>query len=844
MPSWNREWMQPSEERLAHPGTMGRQPDRADASKVRNAFVGEWLQSLLRGAVVAVAYIVFARLGYALSVPQSVVALWPPAGIMLGLLAINAFRVWPTIVAGGVIGCMITEALIGQPLSFVIEASLANNVESVLAAWILRRQLGDTPRLSSVRAILTLVVGAVVLSNAVSALLGGLVVHRHSGMPFPKGWLVWWLGDGLGMLMVTPVLLLWRERTKVLHLVRGRWVEGLLLLTTLGLLAQLTMGTTFSWLPVHSLLLVFPCMAWAALRFGPPGASLSSFVIGVVVLGNAALGRGPFTSSGQSGALAAIEIYTIVSIVALSSLVWAAVLEERESARRRRTEAEERMRFALEAARVGFWDVDLRTGEARWSELLERLHGLPPGRFQNTYQAFVDLIDVRDREAVLAEVERATRQHNDSHIAYRTVWPDGSLHWIAGVGRTVYDESGTPVRAAGIGMETTELRALEEQYRQAQKMEAIGQLAGGVAHDFNNLLSAIQGYGTLALESIPANSQAAEDVREMLTAAQRGASLTRQLLAFSRKQIVEPRVLDLGICLRSTESMLRRLLGEDIELTLIAPADLGSVTADPGQIEQAILNLTVNARDAMPTGGTLLLEAKNLTVSSRLHLDVPAGRYVMVAVTDTGVGMDAATASRIFEPFFTTKPQGKGTGLGLATVHGIVKQLGGSIQVYTEPGIGTTFKLYLPRVDDTPDAREETPVDVLAVGSGTVLVAEDNDPLRALVRRLLEEQGYSVLAGATPQEAFRLAAGHTGPLELLITDVVLPEMSGRELAEQLVADRPGLPVLFMSGYTDDAVVRNGVLSHGTHFIQKPFTPVAFLRKVQSVLAIAAPSARG
>jgi signal transduction histidine kinase/integral membrane sensor domain MASE1 len=834
--------MEPSEEMLARPGSNGTQPDRVDASQVPKSFLGEWPQSLLRGAAVAVAYVVFARLGYALSVPQSVVALWPPAGIMLGLLALNSFRVWPSIVAGGVIGCMITEALSGQPLSFVIEASLANNVESVLAAWVLRRLLGDTPLLSSVRAILTLVVGAVVLSNAVSALLGGLVIHRHSGMPFPKGWLIWWLGDGLGMLIVTPVLLLWRERTKVLHLVRARWVEGLILLTTLGTLAQLTMGAAFSWLPVHSLLLVFPFMAWAALRFGPAGASTASFVIGIVALGNSALGRGPFTSGGNSGALAAIEIYTIVGVAALSSLVWAAVLEERESARRRRTEAEERMRFALEAARVGFWDVDLRTGEARWSEMLEQLHGLRPGKFQNTYQAFVDLIDERDRDAVLAEVERATRHHNDSHIAYRTTWPDGSLHWIAGVGRTVYDASGVPIRAAGIGMETTELRALEEQYRQAQKMEAIGQLAGGVAHDFNNLLSAIQGYGTLVLESIPADSQAAADVQEMLTAAQRGASLTRQLLAFSRKQIVEPRVLDLGACLRSTESMLHRLLGEDVELTLIAAEDLGRVTADPGQIEQAVLNLTVNARDAMPAGGTLLLEAKNVTASTRLHIDVPAGRYVMIAVTDTGVGMDAATIARIFEPFFTTKPQGKGTGLGLATVHGIVKQLGGSIQVYSEPGIGTTFKLYLPRVDDALDARAETPVDIPAFGSGTVLVAEDNEALRTLARRLLEDQGYRVLAAATPLAALRLADGHDGPIALLITDVVLPEMSGRELAEQLVARRPGLPVLFMSGYTDDAIVRTGILSHDTHFIQKPFTPVDFLQKVQSVLAIAASSA--
>jgi CheY-like chemotaxis protein len=262
------------------------------------------------------------------------------------------------------------------------------------------------------------------------------------------------------------------------------------------------------------------------------------------------------------------------------------------------------------------------------------------------------------------------------------------------------------------------------------------------------------------------------------------------------------------------------------------------VTADPGQIEQVILNLTVNARDAMPTGGKLVLETRNVTVHSehaRLRLDVPPGRYVMLAVTDTGVGMDEATAARIFEPFFTTKPTGKGTGLGLATVHGIVRQLGGSVQVYSEPGVGTTFKLYLPRVDAAADAAADELVAVIPPGSGTILVAEDNTPLRTLVHRLLEDQGYHVLDGATPSEVLNLAASHEGQIDLLLTDVVLPEMTGRELAERLAQLRPGLPVLFMSGYTDDAIVRTGVLSHETQFIQKPFTPVALLQKVQSVL---------
>jgi PAS domain S-box-containing protein len=500
--------------------------------------------------------------------------------------------------------------------------------------------------------------------------------------------------------------------------------------------------------------------------------------------------------------------------------------------------AEERTRFALEAAHVGTWEVDVKTGDARWSETLEALHGLQPGAFRGTLEAFLDCIHPDDRPQVAATLERSMREHTDSNVLYRTQWPDGSIHWISGVGRTFYDDGGLQLRAAGIALDVTERRTLEEQYRQAQKMEAIGQLAGGVAHDFNNILTAIEGYCLLAIENAPTDSPLQTDLHEIRRAAERAASLTRQLLAFSRRQILEPRVLDLRESLTSMAPMLRRLIGEQIEVVVRATTDIGRVKADPGQIEQVILNLAVNARDAMPDGGTLLLEVADAVLDEsygRRHATMRPGPYVMLAVSDTGSGMDAATQARIFEPFFTTKEQGKGTGLGLATVYGIVKQSGGHIWVYSELDRGSTFKVYLPRVDEALEA----PVAPSAAGSvhgqETILVVEDEQAVRALVRRALERYGYRILVAGTPSEALDIARTEPAVIHLLLSDVILPHMSGTALAAKIMSSHPGICVLYMSGYTDHAIVQHGVLSRDTPFLQKPFTPEALARKVRDVL---------
>lgn len=391
-----------------------------------------------------------------------------------------------------------------------------------------------------------------------------------------------------------------------------------------------------------------------------------------------------------------------------------------------------------------------------------------------------------------------------------------------------------------ISTDVTEGKMLEEQLRQAQKMEAVGRLAGGVAHDFNNLLTAIIGYSQIVLGSLGPTDSLRKEVEEILRAGKRASSLTSQLLAFSRRQVLQPVVLDLNLIVGNTVKMLRRLIGEDIHLVTMLSPELGRVKIDPGQIEQVIMNLAVNARDAMPRGGTLTIETSDSTLDdtyAREHININPGPYVMIAVSDTGVGMDAKTQSQIFEPFFTTKGQGLGTGLGLSMVYGIIKQSGGYIWVYSEEGKGTTFKIYLPRVEeaaDSPLQRDES--DYLPRGTETILLVEDEQAVRDLSARILRELGYTVIEASNGEEAMLISAQRaTGDIQLLLTDVVMPQMSGKLLTDMIKMTRPGIRILFSSGYTDNALVHHGALEPGTAFLQKPFSPSALARKVREVL---------
>ncbi len=452
---------------------------------------------------------------------------------------------------------------------------------------------------------------------------------------------------------------------------------------------------------------------------------------------------------------------------------------------------------------------------------------------------WMDHVHPEGREELVSKIDRALFDTGYMSNEYRFLHADGQYRWTRSNIRLIRDETGVPVEAVGAWSDVTALKLLEDQFRQSQKMEAFGQLAGGVAHDFNNLLTIINGYSEMLLQGLPYEDPSRELIFEIHKAGERSAGLTRQLLAFSRQQVLAPRVLNLNEVVAETDKMLRRMIGEDVQLTTTLASKPWAVLADPGQVEQVLLNLAVNARDAMPEGGRLTIETRNIHLEEtyvRTQKDAHVGPHVLLSVTDTGSGIPPEVMAKIFEPFFTTKELGKGTGLGLATVYGIVKQSGGHVGVYSEVGIGTTFNVYLPRAEEaSKDAKAPSRILTPPRGTETILLVEDEDGVRALTYYILTECGYKVREATDGDEAMRVAAQCDGPIHLLITDVVMPGTGGRAVAEQVARRHPGIRVLFMSGYTPDAVIQHGVLHEEMNFIQKPFSPIAMAVKVREVL---------
>jgi PAS domain S-box-containing protein len=497
----------------------------------------------------------------------------------------------------------------------------------------------------------------------------------------------------------------------------------------------------------------------------------------------------------------------------------------------RRSEAQ--LRRAEAMAHVAGWTYEAAEGVYVSSEEGARICGYPPGA--HTSEELAAGVHPDDRAAVRAALDGALAGI-PFEIEHRLV-VGGRVKWVSVRGEPEADAAGRVVRVLGVTQDVTDRRRLEEQFRQAQKMEAFGQLAGGVAHDFNNLLTIINGYADLLIESLPPGIPAADLAAEIHKAGARAAGLTAQLLAFGRRAVLDPRVVDPNAVVADMGKLLRRLIGEDVELATALGKGVSRVRVDPGQFGQVLMNLAVNARDAMPTGGKLTIETQDVVLDAeyaRLHPGVAPGRYVMTAVADTGSGMAAEVRDRIFEPFFTTKSPGKGTGLGLATVYGIVKQSGGHLDVYSEVGTGSVFKVYLPAVGESAAGPAAGPGEVRG-GVETVLLVEDQEEVRKFAALALRAFGYTVVPAPGGAEALQLVdRGEVRP-DVLLTDVVMPGMSGRELAGRLWGRCPGLRVLFMSGYTDDAVVRHGVLGADAAFLQKPFTPLALARKLREVL---------
>ena len=512
----------------------------------------------------------------------------------------------------------------------------------------------------------------------------------------------------------------------------------------------------------------------------------------------------------------------------------------------RTAEALEQHRAFLEQAQavahIGSWVKELDgSSHVAWSTETHHIFGIPPGQFGGTSDAFYELVHIDDREAVHAAATESIERSRPYDIEHRIVRPDGVVRWVQECGSLLHDGVGRPVRMIGTVQDVTERRQLEDQLRQAQKMEAIGRLAGGIAHDLNNALTTMAGYAELALGELPAGHIARADVEEIRRAAERAGSVTRQLLAFSRKQLLQPRVFDLNETVASISRLLSRLLGPDVRVqTSLADAPL-DVLGDPGQIEQAVINLAVNARDAMPTGGQLMMTTAIESIDeeyARTHVPIAPGRYIVLSVADTGHGMSRETQARVFEPFFTTKEAGKGTGLGLSMVYGTMKQIGGFIFVDSELGRGTTFRLFFPLASMREQAAEASPQaqprEPRPRGQETLLIAEDEPAVRNLVASALRNDGYKLLLAASAEEALAIADAHRGAIDLLLTDAMMPGRSGVELAAILVERYPRLRAIIMSGYTEETLpVGDG--SVRVAMLQKPFTPRDLRRRIRDAL---------
>jgi PAS domain S-box-containing protein len=549
------------------------------------------------------------------------------------------------------------------------------------------------------------------------------------------------------------------------------------------------------------------------------------------------------SESAVQGLKAGADDYLVAPYDPMRLVTKVAQLIERKRMEKALRQSEERYRGLFENAHDIIYTQDLAGNFTSVNKVAESVTGYT--RDEILRMNFAEHFSEEDAQKMRSMTDKKLSGEVDSTSYEISVRGKHGRIVPLEVSTTLIYENGRPVGVQGIARDITErkkaaeaLSTSQEQLQQSQKLEAIGQLAGGVAHDFNNLLTAIIGYSDLSLPLLGTNDPIRRNLVEIKKAADRAASLTRQLLAFSRKQILDPKVLDLNLVVKDMSKMLRRLIGEDIELVTVLQNDLGRVKADPGQVEQIVMNLIVNARDAMPNGGKITIETANVRLDEGYrvnHAQVETGDYVMLAVTDTGHGIYEETQSHIFEPFFTTKPAGKGTGLGLSTVYGIVKQSGGYIWVYSEVGHGASFKIYLRRIDDQPLSEKPTPLQNEHGGHETVLLVEDEPVVREMVCEILQSKGYRVLSAGSGEEALRLWQTHRSDVDLLLTDLIMPGMSGRVLGELLLHVRPDLAVVYMSGYTDDAIVRHGLLAEGLEFIQKPFTPTGLALKVRGAL---------
>jgi PAS domain S-box-containing protein len=552
--------------------------------------------------------------------------------------------------------------------------------------------------------------------------------------------------------------------------------------------------------------------------------------------------QGPLNIHRRDGSTLPVEM-VITSLSDGGVVCVSRDMSARREAENARAQAEAKYRMLVEQVAAISYIAELGI-HGEWlyvSPQVETMFGFSSEEWLTDSRAWTKHVHPEDQNIVEA-AEEASQRGERFQAEYRVIRKDGRIIWVSDTAVVVEGSDAHPLME-GIIVDITDRKQLETQLQQARRMEAIGRLAGGIAHDFNNLLTIIKGYTELALRRPRISPELQADVERIEDASERASTLVRQLLAFSRRQALQPKLLDLNSIVIGLDKLLRRLMDEDVRFTTVTGKDIGTIKADPAQMEQVIMNLVVNARDAMPKGGRLTIETANVEldeVYASDHVTVKPGRYVMLAVSDTGMGMSRETVAHIFEPFYTTKESGRGTGLGLSTVYGIVKQSGGYVWVYSELGRGSSFKVYLPRVEQAPEALAATkPVTTEQKGSETILLVEDQPQVRELARMALSEKGYTVLVTSSPEDAESACAKHATDIHLLLTDLIMPGISGRELATRLTARRPKMRVLYMSGYTFSIMaqgsVQGGMLEDGMAFLQKPFTPSALTEKVREVL---------
>jgi len=792
------------------------------------------VRHLSRIALLAALYVLLAYVTLAPQLPQGELGkiVWPASGVALAFLLLYGVRLWP----GVALGAFLATELTSGHLLYSLTTAAGNSLEVVSATLILRRVVHFDARMERARDVVALVCAGAAGAGA-SALFGVLGLHL-SDLASPAalsriGW-KWTLGHTMGLTAVTPFVLTvsswWKERRHPGS--RGEALALFLLLIGVGSIAFWGGGVIrdydLEYLP-------FPLLVWAAFRFGVHGAASANLITsGMAALGTAE-GWAPFVSGSSSENL--LLTWSFVTVSAVTTLLLSAVVTEGRRSEEERRKSETRYRTLIEQAADGIFSADpnglITDVNSRGCDML----GLERDSVLRLELPGLAAFPERERVRSLVDALLPGKAAISSWHVLRGGEGDG---FPAEVSIKRLDDG----RLQAFVRDVTERLALEEQLSQSQKMEAVGLLAGGIAHDFNNLLTAIIGHSDFALMRLSREDRVRGDIEEVSRAAGRAADLTRKLLAFARKQLVEPKLLSVPDLVRGMERMLKRVLGEHIELTIRIEEDPWPVKADPVQLEQVILNITINARDAMPGGGRLDIECRNLWWSGDGSNEASPGPYATLTVRDTGVGMDADTLSRVFEPFYTTKDRSHGTGLGLAVSYGIVKQAGGYIWATSELGQGSTFQILLPRSIEAemPVAGEEAcacktaPRESAESGGETILLIEDEPLVRDLALEVLRAKSYQVLTARDGEEALSIARAHPSEIHLTLTDVVLPAMSGKEVARRLREARPGLKVLFMSGYAEEQVVHRGVVEEDVAFLAKPFTPAALTEKVRSVLS--------